>query len=50
MAYCVDIYSFPHSIEYEFKWAGGCHGAKGEKRAPRVETFSLQIELQNQIK
>ena len=48
MAYCVDIYSFPHSIEYEFKWAGD-YGAKGEKRAPRERPSPWQIELQNQI-
>lgn len=48
MAYCVDIYNFPSSIEYEYKWEGN-YGAKGEKRAARERPSPWQIELQNQI-
>lgn len=48
MAYCVDIYNFPGSIEYEYKWEGN-YGAKGEKRAARERPSPWQIELQNQI-
>lgn len=29
MAYCVDIYNFPSSIEYEYKWEGN-YGANAE--------------------
>lgn len=49
MAYCVDIYRFPSSIEYEYKWAGN-YGAKGEQRAPRCKASPEQIKKQNQWK
>lgn len=49
MAYCVDIFTFKNSKEYEFKWAGN-YGAKGEKRAPKVKATPEQIKRQNQWK
>lgn len=49
MAYVVDIYKFPSSIEYEFKWNGN-YGARGEKRAPKVKATPEQIKKQNQWK
>lgn len=49
MAYCVDIYRFKNSIEYEYKWSGN-YGAKGEKREPKKKATKEQIEKQNQRK
>lgn len=49
MGYCVDIYRFNRSIEYEFKWEGN-YGAKGEKRAPKSKATNEQILRQNQWK
>ncbi len=48
MAYWLDIFSFPNSIEYEFKFAGK-YGAKGEKRQPKKKATPEQIKLQNQL-
>lgn len=48
MAYWLDIFIFPNSIEYEFKFAGK-YGAKGEKRLPKKKATPEQIKLQNQI-
>lgn len=47
MAYWLDIFRFPNSIEYEIKWAGK-YGAKGEKRAAKKKATSEQIKQQNQ--
>lgn len=47
MGYNVDIYRFPNSTEYEYKYAGK-YGAKGEKRAPKKKQTKEQIEKQNQ--
>lgn len=49
MAYCVDIFRFPYSIEYEYKWAGN-YGAKGQKRKPKVKATTEQIKKRNQWK
>lgn len=49
MAYCVDIYRFNDSTEYEYKWMGR-YGARGEKRSPRVKPTPSQIKKQNQRK
>ena len=48
MAYWLDIFCFPGSIEYEYKWAGN-YGAKGEKRANRIKATPEQIKKQNQL-
>lgn len=47
MAYWLDIFRFPNSIEYEFKYAGK-YGAKGEKRAAKKKASPEQIKKQNQ--
>ncbi len=47
MAYWKDIWKFPDSIEYEYKFAGN-YGAKGEKRAKKKKATKEQIEKQNQ--
>lgn len=47
MAYWKDIWVFPNSIEYEYKFAGN-YGAKGEKRAERKKATPEQIKKQNQ--
>lgn len=47
MAYCMDVWRFDKSIEYEFKYLGN-FGAKGEKRAERVKPTPEQIKKQNQ--
>nr|DAM81738.1 MAG TPA: protein of unknown function DUF1424 [Caudoviricetes sp.] len=49
MAYCVDIYKFPESIEYEFKWEGK-YGAKGERREKKIKPTPEQVKKQNQWK
>lgn len=49
MGYIVDIYKFPDSTEYEFKWAGN-YGAKGEKRRAKVNPTPEQVRKQNQWK
>lgn len=48
MAYWLDTYRFPSSIEYEYKWAGN-YGAKGEKRRKKVKATPEQIKKQNQL-
>ncbi len=48
MAYWLDTFRFPGSIEYEYKWAGN-YGAKGEKRRPKVKATPEQIKKQNQL-
>lgn len=48
MAYWLDTYRFPNSIEYEFKFAGK-YGAKGEERQPKKKATPEQIRLQNQL-
>lgn len=48
MAYWLDTFRFPNSIEYEFKFAGK-YGAKGEKRQPKKKATPEQIKLQNQL-
>lgn len=48
MAYWLDTFHFPGSIEYEFKWAGN-YGAKGEKRSDKIKTTPEQIKKQNQM-
>lgn len=40
-------YTFPNSIEYEFKYVGN-YGARGEKRAKREKATPEQIKQQNQ--
>ena len=45
--YKLDIYRFPTSTEYEYKYAGN-YGAKGEKRAPKQKKTPEDIERQNQ--
>lgn len=47
MAYWMDVWEFPNSNEYEFKWAGK-YGAKGEKRAKKKKATPEQIKEQNQ--
>lgn len=47
MAYWLDIYRFPNSTEYEYKWAGR-YGAKGERRGKRAKATPEQIKKQNQ--
>lgn len=47
MAYWQDIFRFPTSIEYEFKFAGN-YGAKGEKRQKKEKATPEQIQKQNQ--
>ena len=46
--YWEDIYRFPCSIEYEYKYAGN-YGAKGEKREKKVKATPEQVKKQNQI-
>ena len=48
MAYWEDIFRFPNSNEYEFKYAGN-YGAKGEKREKRKKATPEQIKKQNQL-
>jgi hypothetical protein len=48
MAYWLDTWTFPNSIEYEYKFAGN-YGAKGEKRAERKKATPEQIKKQNQL-
>lgn len=45
--YRLDIYHFPNSIEYEYKFKGN-YGAKGEKRAKRQKRTPEDIARQNQ--
>lgn len=47
MAYWKDVWRFPDSIEYEYKYAGK-YGAKGEKRQKRKKATPEQIKKQNQ--
>ena len=47
MAYRLDIFRFPNSIEYEYKFAGN-YGAKGEKRGEKKKPSPEQIRKQNQ--
>lgn len=47
MAYWLDKWTFPTSIEYEFKFAGK-YGAKGEKRQKKEKATPEQIRKQNQ--
>lgn len=47
MAYWLDTYHFPTSIEYEFKFVGN-YGAKGEKRQKKEKATPEQIQKQNQ--
>lgn len=47
MAYWRDKWTFPGSIEYEYKYAGQ-YGAKGEKRQPKKKATPEQIKKQNQ--
>jgi hypothetical protein len=48
MPYCRDTWTFPNSIEYEYKYAGN-YGAKGEKRSPKRKATPEQILKQNQF-
>ena len=45
--YKLDIFRFPTSTEYEYKFAGN-YGAKGEKRSPRSKRTPEEIAKQNQ--
>lgn len=45
--YKLDIYHFPTSNEYEYKFAGN-YGAKGERRNPKKRRTPEDIERQNQ--
>lgn len=47
MAYIKDVWRFPGSNEYEYKYAGN-YGAKGEKRSKRKKASPEQIKRQNQ--
>ncbi len=47
MAYWLDTFKFPNSIEYEYKYAGK-YGAKGEKRLAKKKITPEQIKKQNQ--
>lgn len=47
MAYWKDVWRFPGSTEYEYKYAGK-YGAKGEKRQKRKKATPEQIRKQNQ--
>ncbi|MBU5331440.1 hypothetical protein KQI61_04460 [Anaerocolumna aminovalerica] len=47
MAYWKDVWEFPNSNEYEYKYAGN-YGAKGEKRGKRKKATPEQIKKQNQ--
>lgn len=47
MALWKDVWRFPGSTEYEYKYAGR-YGAKGEKRAARKKPTPEQIKKQNQ--
>lgn len=47
MAYWKDVWEFPNSNEYEYKYAGN-YGAKGEKRGKRKKVTPEQIKKQNQ--
>ena len=46
--YKLDIYRFPTSTEYEYKYAGN-YGAKGEKRAPKRKRTDEEIAKHNQV-
>ncbi len=46
MGYWLDIWRFPSSIEYEYKFAGN-YGAKGEKREPKQKRTPDDIKRQN---
>ncbi len=48
MAYIKDVWRFPGSNEYEYKYAGN-YGAKGEKRRKRQKASPEQIKRQNKI-
>lgn len=48
MAYWLDTFRFPNSIEHEIKWEGK-YGAKGEKRGARHKATPEQIKKQNQL-
>lgn len=48
MAYWMDVWRFPNSTEYEYKYAGK-YGAKGEKREERKKATPEQIKKQNQL-
>lgn len=48
MAYWLDIYRFPNSIDYEYKWVGN-YGAKGEKRKKKIKPTPEQMRKQNQM-
>ena len=48
MAYWLDTFRFPGSIEREYKWAGN-YGAKGEKRGKKIKATPEQIKKQNQL-
>lgn len=48
MAYIRDVWRFPDSNEYEYKFAGN-YGAKGEKRNPKHKATPEQIARQNQL-
>lgn len=45
--YRLDIFHFPTSTEYEYKFVGN-YGAKNEKRAPKQKRTPEDIERQNQ--
>lgn len=47
MSYWKDTWTFPNSIEYEYKFAGK-YGAKGERRSPKRKATPDQIQKQNQ--
>ena len=47
MAYRKDVWHFPGSNEYEYKFIGN-YGAKGEKRHKRQKATQEQIRKQNQ--
>jgi len=48
MAYIRDIWRFPDSNEYEYKFFGN-YGARGEKRSPKRKATPEQIAKQNQL-
>lgn len=48
MAYIRDVWRFPDSIEYEYKFVGK-YGAKGEARAERAKPTPEQVARQNQL-
>ena len=45
--YKLDIFRFPTSTEYEYKFVGN-YGAKGEKRSPKHQRTAEEIAKQNQ--